>query len=798
MLMVIMRKKHFFGLLAVGIMILSSLSTLGQNNGCTNLNFDQANFNNWIGYTGNYNSCCPTTGIVPGRHTIITNATIDPNTCGGLSTLPPGVPYAARLGNDMTGAQAERLRYNLNVDVSNNLFVYRYAVVLEDPSHSPSDQPKFDLRILDANGNVVDPICGQYSVTSAPGLPGWNTCGQTIWRDWTTVGLDLTSFLGQQITVEFTTYDCDLGGHFGYAYIAASCGSSIIDIQYCIGDTSVLLTAPDGFAGYAWSTGATTQSTVVQNPVIGANYDVTMTAVNGCASQLYTTISPTVMNPGFLLLDTCMNNAMFLDQTTTSRGTIADWTWDFGDGSPPVVGIPDPIHAYSAPGTYTITLIPETSDGCRDTLIQNIDVVESPVADFQASISCTNRPINFNNNSGYSGGGLQYSWDFGDGNTSTDTDPIHSFSSAGTYDVELIVSSTNTACADTILQSFTVTEAPVPTFNPLPTLCESDAAIDLAPYASASQTGISTFGGTAVSGTFFDPNLSGPGTFTLDYTIVSDVNGCDSTIQQTITIEPDPQPTFQVLPTLCIDGGALDLSPYVDPGIANPNYTLTGNGVSNDVFDPAVAGVGTHVLTYAVENGNTGCAKTVLDSIVVSDLPVINLPDEVGVCFNYRPFQLSFGTPVGGNYISPVLGPGALFDPTDLPIDSYTITYEYISPDNCRNEEDFIVRIEKDLCFCNVYLPNAFTPNADFVNDYFFAKSSCSFSYFDLKIYNRWGEMVFQALDPFTSWDGTFNGEDAPTGVYLYTLDYIGNYYTDFLSPNSKREELRGTVTLIR
>jgi hypothetical protein len=122
-------------------------------------------------------------------------------------------------------------------------FTYKYSVIFEQAGHSPSDQPKFDLRILNAANQVIDQTCGQYSVYEQPG-GGFVNCSFYRYRPWTTVGLDLSPYMGQTITLEFTTYDCALGGHFGYAYIAASCGPLELDISYCPGSNSAILEAP--------------------------------------------------------------------------------------------------------------------------------------------------------------------------------------------------------------------------------------------------------------------------------------------------------------------------------------------------------------------------------------------------------------------------------------------------------------------------------------------------------------------------------------------------------------------------
>ena len=198
-----------------------------QLSSCVNADFELNSFANWTGTTG---SCCPinsiTPGIVAGRHTIMTGPGTDPNTNGAITVVAPGGQFSARLGNDDVGGEAEQLSYQIAVDATNALFIYRYAVVLEDPSHTLGEQPRFEIRVYDQNGLPVG--CGEYNVVATAGIPGFvsivNSAGSTVhYKDWTTVGIDLSPYIGQNVTIEFSTGDCALGGHFGYAYVDCYC-----------------------------------------------------------------------------------------------------------------------------------------------------------------------------------------------------------------------------------------------------------------------------------------------------------------------------------------------------------------------------------------------------------------------------------------------------------------------------------------------------------------------------------------------------------------------------------------------
>ena len=234
------------------------------------------------------------TGVVNGRHTLITHQGSDPNTGGQLPLLPPGESSVIRLGNERTGAEAEAITYRFIVDDNAAILLLKFAVVLQDPSHLAIHQPRFVVRVLDGNGQLVED-CAEYAVSAGAGIPGFQTYagwyGECIrWRPWTNVGIDLSHFVGQEVRVQFVTYDCDWYGHFGYAYFTASCISNRLDLVSCNGQT-VTLAAPPDFDSYHWSNGSTQRTT--QYTVTGQNLDAycDITSATGCQFTLCAHIS---------------------------------------------------------------------------------------------------------------------------------------------------------------------------------------------------------------------------------------------------------------------------------------------------------------------------------------------------------------------------------------------------------------------------------------------------------------------------------------------------------------------------
>lgn len=117
-----------------------------------------------------------------------------------------------------------------------------------------------------------------------------------------------------------------------------------------------------------------------------------------------------------------------------------------------------------------------------------------------------------------------------------------------------------------------------------------------------------------------------------------------------------------------------------------------------------------------------------------------------------------------------------------------------VDVNTCNKTYHYDINLDLGKCPCPLFVPNAFSPNGDGVNDVLELFADCLFQDFDLKIFNRWGEMLYQVKGPTVNWDGTVNGQRLPNGVYVYAIDYSWEIYPGFL-----REEIAtGTVAIMR
>jgi gliding motility-associated-like protein len=618
-------------LLVFLITVGGNLSYSQQPSSCTNLDFELGNFVGWTGRTG---SCCPVSmfanGIVTGQHTIMSGAGFDPHSNNQIPVVAPGGTYSARLGNDQAGSQAEQLSYSFQVTPQTELFIYRYAVVLEDPVHDPSEQPRFEIRVFDQAGNPVG--CGTYNVVSGAGIPGFQTwfdpnIGSDIhFKTWTTVGIELSSYMGQTVTIEFSTGDCSLGAHFGYAYVDAYCSPMTVTSDYCPGSSTALLIAPPGFASYLWSNGATSQTITINNPVIGATYSVQMTSVTGCIVTLNQVIAVTQLFSNFNFNPGCESGTQFFDSSYVLSGSpVNQWLWDFGDGT--TATMQNPWHQFPSSGNYNVTLTATNAGGCTKSITKLISILPSPVSDFTFIPGCPNQAVTFNQNTSFPSGTItSYEWLFGDGQpTSSVPNPSHSYSGMGPYDVSLIVTGDN-GCADTIVKPVAPMPAPVAGFT-FSVQCMNNTVsfTDVSQLTGGTITAWQwDFGDGSPLDVTADPVhvYNGGGNYSVQL-IVTGSNGCTDTITKGVAMASLPTAAFTNSGACESQFTAFNDASSLTGGSISSWLWYFGDGTNSTLQNPfhQYSTTGSYNISLVVL-GDNGCRDSMARSITVKPSPV--------------------------------------------------------------------------------------------------------------------------------------------------------------------------------
>ncbi|MFC1733788.1 T9SS type A sorting domain-containing protein, partial [candidate division KSB1 bacterium] len=186
-----------------------------------------------------------------------------------------------------------------------------------------------------------------------------------------------------------------------------------------------------------------------------------------------------------------------------------------------------------------------------------------------------------------------------------------------------------------------------------------------------------TYSGTGVYNTLFFPNVAGPGTHNLTYTF-TDIYGCVNTATQNITVNQLTNVSLNLVNNVCINTPPITLS-----GGNPPGGTYSGNYVYNGIFNPAIAGAGSHIITYTYIDTNS-CINSDTQTITVYTLPPILFNPLNPVCETDQAFALSGGIPGGGTYS----GSGVynnIFIPDSAGSGLHTITYTYTAATGCSN-----------------------------------------------------------------------------------------------------------------
>jgi gliding motility-associated-like protein len=266
---------------------------------------------------------------------------------------------------------------------------------------------------------------------------------------------------------------------------------------------------------------------------------------------------------------------------------------------------------------------------------------------------------------------------------------------------------------------------------------------------------------------------------------------CVDTAYQTIIVDSVLNGHYSTTPDSICTGQSITFYPNTDSSVLALHWSYgdgTGmTGPGEPMVQHAYDAAGTMSVQLTTEY--RACpATTYTDTVYVYPLPKIYLGPDSGLCLDGTPLLLQ------NQVTTPDAAWGNLWNTGDTAAairvvhpGTYSLTIRS-GPLGCSTTESVIVH--KD---CYVDIPNAFTPNGDGENDYFFPRQLLSrkITRFNMRVLNRWGQQVFETTrTDGRGWDGQFNGSPQPQGVYVYLI----NLTID----NQREEQYNGNVTLIR
>ncbi|MDX1445433.1 LamG-like jellyroll fold domain-containing protein [Lishizhenia sp.] len=247
---------------------------------------------------------------------------------------------------------------------------------------------------------------------------------------------------------------------------------------------------------------------------------------------------------------------------------------------------------------------------------------------------------------------------------------------------------------------------------------------------------------------FYDVTLSGT------YWVEVDVQGCtgsDTINVQVVDLDFD----LGVDTTLCGGNGTFGLS----TGLSNNYNHLWQDGSTNNSF--IVTSSGEYNVT--VTDGN--CVNQDTITVEIIDQPEINLGSTQIACEGEQVTLTNLSVSSIDTYTWST-GSNA----SNITVDQAG-TYGVLVENECGIAADSVLILFEN-CDCNIYIPNSFTPDGDAANDGFKVEGDCKFMVYELNIFNRTGTLIFSSTDIADVWDGTYNGQLVPDGVYVYKIKY--------------------------
>lgn len=508
------------------------------------------------------------------------------------------------------------------------------------------------------------------------------------------------------------------------------------------------------------------------------------------------------------------SQVVVLDLSTVENNLAAinSWSWDFGDNSPKVT-TQIAKHTYAVPGTYSITLTVGTDNGCfsKPRIIQVV-VKGLPKVDFTMPKVCINDvTARFVNNSTDADGnklGLTFLWDFGDAgsplNSSTDKDATHKYSEPGNYRVKLIVV-TAEGCINESVKNFTVNGSDITArfdVANVNNLCSNNKVtitnnsfVDkgnltkIVWIMDETKPDESVTDEDPVLGKTFDFSYP-PATSNASrtYTIVARAYSgisCSQEFRQTITIYPSPNIVFGPIPPICVNSGVVRIDQGKEILGVPGRFKYSGPGITEEgIFDPLVAGPGTHILSYNYKT-DSGCDEVKTQTITVFPIPVVTFTKDV---FFYAGEQKRLDLTANGEGLTFKWQPSVNLDADNVQNPVVTAKGEMVytvnisSSKGCTITEKIYVHVIPEI-----EMSNAFSPNGDGKNDTWVLKNIENYLSATVEIFNRYGQRVFFSKAFYKPFDGNYKDQPLPVGTYYYIIN-----------PNNGRKILTGPLTIIR
>jgi gliding motility-associated-like protein len=784
-----------------------------------NIDFENGNFAGWTCYTGSVASINNTNvitfntsgGPVQGRHTMLSaiagNGT-DPY--GGFPVnCPNGSGHSIMLGNNSAGREAEGVSYDFTIPAGANTYnlIYNYAVVFQDPGHRESEQPRLDLLVQNLSDGY--PItCSSFSFfANGSPLPGFqmspNPGGNTpVWfKSWTAVSINLDNLAGKRIRLFFKTADCTFRVHFGYAYIDVNseCSDRFEGADFCPDDNFVRVNAPYGYQTYTWYNtdftqvlGNTQTLTLQPPPAAGTRIAVVVVPYSGygCLDTLYTYLYDTLTykaNAG--PTKSSCNNSIVQIGVPPKPGWYYNWSPSTGLSDPAVA---NPLATPDVTTDYVLT-VRHAGGGCLST-----DTVTVKAGKLYDSLLVIGKP----------------EWCIGSGDSTilqvlpcdsvqwykdgialpTANGQQYRVTQTGAYHAQVFSFLGCSLFTKTI--NVDISSIPVPGFTvDKPEQCMVNNKFVFT-NTSTNEVGAMHYkwimgdGFTATSRNL-TYSFKKAGTYRVVLVVNSNASCADS-IFKDIVVNPNVFAEFNVN-AACINEPVIAVNKTEDPGTSPISYLWNfGNGQTSTLANPPVqhySVAGDYVMSLTVSTAKCPFPLSIQKRFVKIEKPTRGINNPVAYAVTSLPQTLQARS-IGISALwlpASNLNDAASYKPVFVGDVEKTYTIKLTTAAGCITIDTQVVKINKNIV---IYVPNAFTPNNDNLNDVLkpFMIGIKELVYF--KIFNRWGELVYETKKMNEGWNGRYKGTPVQSHTLVWMLQGIG--------ADDKIYNAKGSTILIR
>jgi len=464
---------------------------------------------------------------------------------------------------------------------------------------------------------------------------------------------------------------------------------------------------------------------------------------------------------------------LFTDSTADS--TISKRYWQFfkGGSNIQVSGL-TASYTYNLPGSYQVKLITETQNGCRDSLVKtdyiNINGPQGKIL-LSPDTACIKDEIQFSISGSKNLGSAFF--DFGDGNDTTianDTALTYRYNQVGTISPVVILSDSLGNCKVTkVLKVY---------------IHQVKAGINFLTDSSGCKPYKGKFMDVSKGNSFLFYNLNGlpfspaadssitietTGNWNLVQYVSDTATGCSDSTFRMINVFDKPE-ILGINDTTVCEGDSFQVN--LTGGIKYlwvPNQFILGDSLANNTVFPS------QQITYNIfAEDQYGCKDTINATILIQPDYLLEISKDTTI-YQGEEVELFANSSIVVSYNwTPPTNLDCIDCPFPIANPIKTITYTVITEDfsGCFPKSKNVT-VEVIEAF-SAGLPNTFTPNGDGINDIIYLKGWGIAEILEFKIYNRWGEVVFETKELNEGWDGTYKGKAQEIDSYVYILKVKG------------------------